>query len=83
MKETVQSAERTLVDKIYAIGDYYLSGNTLQHSRHIYSIYKLESIIKFDDELKKLAENVRDESAYATRAYLRTGAYARKMTRRF
>ena len=58
---TVQSAERTLIDKLYAIGDYYLSGNTLQHSRHIYDIYKLENIIKFDDELKKLAEDVRTE----------------------
>lgn len=58
---TVQSAERTLIDKIYAIGDYYLSGNTLQHSRHIYDIYKLESMVKFDGNLRKLADDVRAE----------------------
>ena len=58
---TVQSAERTLIDKLYAIGDYYLSGNTLQHSRHIYDIYKLESMVKFDGNLRKLADDVRAE----------------------
>lgn len=58
---TVQSAERTLIDKIYAIGDYYLNGNIFQHSRHIYDIYKLESMVEFDEGLKRLVKDVRAE----------------------
>ncbi len=58
---TVQSAERTLIDKIYAIGDYYLNGNIFQNSRHIYDIYKLESMVEFDEGLKRLVKDVRAE----------------------
>ena len=54
----VQSAERTFIDKIYAIADYYLTDNLYEHSRHIYDIYKLYSAVKINDELKVLAEQV-------------------------
>ena len=54
----VQSAERTFIDKIYAIADYYLTDNLYEHSRHIYDIYKLYSAVKINDELKALAEQV-------------------------
>ena len=54
----VQSAERTFIDKIYAIADYYLTNNLYEHSRHIYDIYKLYSAVKINDELKALAEQV-------------------------
>ncbi|MBP1565057.1 MAG: nucleotidyl transferase AbiEii/AbiGii toxin family protein [Oscillospiraceae bacterium] len=57
----VQSAERTMIDKLYALGDYYLSGTINGHSRHIYDIYKLLEIVKVDDELKQLKELVRIE----------------------
>lgn len=60
---TVQSAERTLIDKVFAICDYYLSGTQLQHSRHIYDIYKLENIVVFNEKLRELSENVRTERA--------------------
>ena len=57
----VQSAERTMIDKLYALADYYLSGTTAEHSRHIYDIYKLISVVEINDELKKLAVSVADE----------------------
>lgn len=49
-KINVQGADRTMVDKLFAIGDYYLSGTTDEHSRHIYDIHKLAGIINTDQE---------------------------------
>lgn len=57
----VQSAERTMIDKLYALADYYLAGTTAEHSRHIYDIYKLLSVVALDDDLKALAVSVADE----------------------
>lgn len=57
----VQSVERTLIDKIYALADYYLAGTTAEHSRHIYDIYKLMSVVEINDDLKALAISVADE----------------------
>lgn len=54
----VQVAERTFIDKLYALGDYYLSGAISEHSRHIYDIYKLSEIVPLDDKLKALAKEV-------------------------
>ena len=53
----VQSAERTLVDKLYALGDYYLSEAVQEHSRHIYDIYKLLEIVEINEDLRKLAKD--------------------------
>ena len=57
----VQTADRTLIDKVYALGDYYLDGKIQEHSRHIYDIYKLLSIVKVDDSLRQLARAVYEE----------------------
>ncbi len=57
----VQKPERTLVDKILALCDYYLAGKCEQHSRHIYDIYKLLDVVQADESLKKLASRVREE----------------------
>ena len=57
----VQAAERTLVDKVFALGDYYLSDAVHEHSRHIYDIYKLLDVVALDDSLKKLVQSVREE----------------------
>ena len=54
----VQVAERTFIDKLYALCDYYLSGAISEHSRHIYDIYKLSEIVPLDDKLKDLAKEV-------------------------
>ena len=58
----VQSLERTLVDKVFAICDYYLSGNTVRNSRHIYDISKLLTKVDISScNLKSLVENVRND----------------------
>ena len=57
----VQTADRTLIDKLFALGDYYLSGTTTEHSRHIYDIHKLLGVVEINDDLKKLMVAVREE----------------------
>ena len=57
----VQTANRTLIDKLFALGDYYLNGTTTEHSRHIYDIHKLLSVVEINDDLKKLMAAVREE----------------------
>lgn len=64
----VQSAERTMIDKLYALADYYLAGTTAEHSRHIYDIYKLLSVVEINDELKELAVSVADERRLHSRS---------------
>lgn len=57
----VQTADRTLIDKLFALGDYYLNGTTTEHSRHIYDIHKLLGVVEINDDLKKLMVAVREE----------------------
>ena len=57
----VQTLERTFVDKVFAVCDYYLSKKFDKTSRHIYDIYRLSELVVFDDELKRLAKLVREE----------------------
>lgn len=57
----VQTAERTMIDKMYALADYYLLNTTTEHSRQIYDIYKLSEIVTVDDTLKELALSVAEE----------------------
>lgn len=57
----VQAAERTLVDKVFALGDYYLSDAVREHSRHVYDIYKLLDVVTLDDSMKELVQSVREE----------------------
>ncbi len=54
----VQTAERTLIDKLFALGDYYLADKVTEHSRHIYDIYKLLNVVDLNDDLKALAVEV-------------------------
>lgn len=46
---TVQTKERTFVDKIFAICDYYLLDNITEHSSHLYDVYKLFPTITADN----------------------------------
>ena len=55
----VQSINRTLVDKVFALCDYMLDNKTERFSRHIYDISKLIPFVSLDDELTKLIKNVR------------------------
>jgi len=50
-----------MIDKMYALADYYLLNTTTEHSRHIYDIYKLSEIVTVDDTLKELALSVAEE----------------------
>lgn len=58
---TLQSIERTFIDKVFALCDYYIKGDVNKHSRHIYDLYKLLPQITFDDIFKQLVEDVRNE----------------------
>ena len=57
----VQSAERTFIDKVFALADYYLSDNVTEHSRHIYDLYKLLDRVVLDESFRALYEKVRLE----------------------
>ena len=57
----VQTADRTLVDKVFALCDYYMSGSVTEHPRHIYDIFRLSEIVFPGQNLKDLAEEVREE----------------------
>jgi hypothetical protein len=56
---SVQAIERTMIDKIFALCDYYMQGRPHRNSRHLYDIYKLSTFVKKDDNFQKLAAQVR------------------------
>ena len=56
---SVQTLDRTLVDKVFAICDYMLNNKTERLSRHIYDIYQLLKEVKLDSTLKLLIKDVR------------------------
>ncbi len=55
----VQTLDRTFIDKIFALGDYYLTGKTYGYSRHLYDLYKITPEIRFDNKFFKLYEDVK------------------------
>ena len=58
---TTQTIERTLVDKIFAICDYYMQGKAERHSRHLYDIFKIMEKVQIMDELAALISEVRKQ----------------------
>ena len=56
----VQALKRTVVDKTFAICDYYLESKPTKHSRHLYDIYKSLPIISLNSSLKNLFLDVRN-----------------------
>ncbi|MGN1181571.1 MAG: nucleotidyl transferase AbiEii/AbiGii toxin family protein [Faecalibacillus sp.] len=54
----VQTLERTFIDKLFALGDYYLSDKVTSHSRHLYDLYKLYEYITFNDDFYHLFKEV-------------------------
>jgi len=58
-KMKVQGMNRTLVDKVFAVCDYYLDGKVEKHSRHLYDIYKLLPLVPQDIAFEKLIKEVR------------------------
>lgn len=62
-KMKVQGLDRTLVDKVFAICDYYMQDRVKKHSRHIYDIYKLLQIVPLTEEFRALIQEVRSVRA--------------------
>lgn len=56
---TTQTIERTLVDKVFALCDYYMDGKIERHSRHLYDIHKIVESIGIQSELSALIPEVR------------------------
>ncbi len=56
---TVQAIERTLVDKVFALCDYYMTGNTDRHSRHLYDIHKILENAILPESFASLISEVR------------------------
>ena len=55
-----QCIERTFIDKVFALCDYFLQNKISSHSRHIYDIYKILPKINFDENFYKLIFDVRE-----------------------
>ena len=56
----LQSIERTYIDKIFALCDYYIQGKSKRYSRHLYDIYKLTERISFDSSFVQLFNEIRE-----------------------
>lgn len=61
----LQSLERTLVDKVFAICDYRIQDMQDRDSRHLYDIAKILPHVKLNKELDELIDNVRDDRMYS------------------
>ncbi len=55
----VQSLNRTLIDKVFAVCDYYLLGRSYRNARHLYDIYKLTGHVDMDETFMDLVKEVR------------------------
>lgn len=60
---TVQTLDRTLIDKVFALCDYYMEGQIRRHSRHIYDIYMLLPKVALDEDFQNLVAEVREHRA--------------------
>lgn len=71
----VQTLDRTLVDKVFALCDYAVSNNTTGYSRHIYDLYRLLSVVSLDEKLKVLVKEVREDRKTHARCYTAQDQY--------
>lgn len=55
----VQAMERTFVDKVFALCDYYLQGKSKRYSRHLYDIFKLNPYVEKDEKFRMLVKEVK------------------------
>ena len=65
----VQTLDRTLVDKVFAICDYMLDNKTERQSRHIYDLSRLIGFVALDDNLKALIKEVREDRKTGTKCH--------------
>lgn len=55
----VQSLNRTLIDKVFAVCDYYLLDKPQRNARHLYDIYKLTEHVEMGSDFLELVNEVR------------------------
>ena len=55
----VQSLNRTLIDKVFAVCDYYLQNKAHRNARYLYDIYKLTEYVEMNNDFLKLVKEVR------------------------
>ena len=60
----VQSVSRTLIDKIFALCDYYMEDKTKRFSRHLYDIHKIYPTITINDDFMELIQQVREHRSH-------------------
>lgn len=65
----VQTLDRTLVDKVFAVCDYMLDNKMERKSRHIYDLFRLLTVVKLDDNLKTLIKEVRENRKLNAKCY--------------
>ena len=53
--------DRTLVDKVFAVCDYYLRNETERNSRHIYDISRILTKVELKERLRPLIDSVRED----------------------
>jgi hypothetical protein len=54
-----QSMNRTFIDKVFAICDYYISGKVKRNSRHVYDLHMMYPHLDFGNDFMNLAQDVR------------------------
>lgn len=59
----LQSVERTYIDKVFALCDYFLQGRAKGYSRHMYDIFVLTPYISFNEDFRNLVTEVRKHRA--------------------
>lgn len=57
----VQTVERTLVDKVFAVCDYKIQNMQNRDSRHLYDICKLLNRVALNEQLDELIDQVRND----------------------
>lgn len=62
----VQTLDRTLIDKVFALCDYVIGKRIERNSRHIYDVSQLLTKVTLDKNLKELVKDVRaDRKSHA------------------
>lgn len=57
----VQTLDRTLIDKVFALCDYMIGKRIVRNSRHIYDLSRLITSVNLDNSLKALILEVRSD----------------------
>ena len=52
-----------MIDKVFAVCDYYMQGRVKKYSRHLYDIHKLTQLVPQDEKFRLLIMAVRTERA--------------------